>query len=300
MNKYLTFPTSAAILSVLFLITACSSGGDDGGDIEGTSGITFSGNTSPAAIDATNIEAVGKAAGESVQIANASTGLPLAISISSNSSIDINEINNIVISTFNIFMLPAGPEVLGICDSGSVTSPTTEASLPSSGPVTITFTFINCKIGTITFNGTSIISLTDIALLFDAPFTINYINFAVTEPTNGTTTINMTVDCTSLLNCTYNSDFIGSDGVTHRVTGFSSISGDAINGFNGSATFFHGTFGQVTIIISNITYGSCGSFPNGGAININSTNGSSGTIIFNGDCTVSGSWDDGNGSAGTF
>ena len=149
-----------------------------------------------------------------------------------------------------------------------------------------------------TFNGTVTFHYNDISNI-DAGYSFTYTNFTVTDPTYGTTTIDMTVVCTNRSNCTYNSDFAGSDGVTYRVTN-SNISGDASNGFYGSATFYNGTYGEVTISISGITYGNCGTFPDGGNISFSSSNGSSGTITFNSNCTVSGTWSDGAGASGNW
>lgn len=293
MNKFLTISTSTALLLGAFIITSCSS--DDG--TTGTTGTTFDGNSSPAAIDASNVEAIGKSAGESVQKADASTGLPGAITITT--STDMNQINNIVLATANISDLPASVDISSqICTSGTASStfPTV-----SSGPADIVTTYSNCLVigSEITIDGKATIHYDDI-LNLTVNFSITYSNFTVTDPVNGTTTINLTIACTDLGNCTLNSDFVGTDGVTHRVTEFT-ITVDATNNeFSGSATFFHGTYGEVTITITGVTYGgSCGDIPNGGDISFTSSDGSAGTITFNPDCTTSGSWTNSAGS-GTF
>lgn len=276
----------------LVLITSCSSSG--GG---GTSIVEYSGSTTPAAIDDTNAETIGTAAGESVQIADSSTDLPTGILSDDGTPIDMTVINNVVISLARSINLPAGIDVSAeTCSSG--TASVTDPGQVTSGPITITITFSNCTLigDDVTVNGTATFHIDDVAAV-DQVFTITYTNFTVTDA-SGTTTINMTMVCDNN-GCTINSDFVGSDGVTHRVTNFS-VFGDASNGFNGSATFFHGTYGEVNIIITNVTYGGdCGSVPNGGTINFRSSNGSSGTIIFNSDCSVSGTWNNGV-SSGSF
>ncbi len=287
-NTKLIYPL---LFSIIIALTGCGGGGG-GGDGGGSAGVTFNGNTAPAAIDATNAEAIGESAGEIVQKAAASTDLPSGITITN--SIDMDQINSIVLSTVNALNLPAGAVITGICSSGSITIP--DGNPPSSGPVDYTFTYNNCVSGGITFNGTVAFHYNDINDP-NAGFSLTYTNFSVVDPTSGTFTINMTVVCTSSFNCTYNSDFVGSDGGTHRIS-ISTISGNASIGFDGSATFYNATYGEVTITISSITYGSCGTFPNGGNIIFNSSNGSSGTIVFNGDCTVSGTWNDGTGDPG--
>lgn len=307
MHKFLTLTSTTALLLGAFLITGCSSSddgatttvpADDGGGGGTTTGgsTTFDGNTAPAAIDATNTEAIGKAAGESVQKADASTGLPGAIAI--NSPINMDQINDIVLSTANSLNIPAGIDVPGVCSSGSASMSDTAAP-PTSGPYDMTITYNDCTVTNtnITVDGSAVIHYDDFSNPTTA-FSITYNNFTVTDPVNGTQTINMSMACNGT-GCSFNSDFAGSDGVTHRITNFN-VSGDASSGFSGSATFFHGTYGEVTTSFSGITYGgSCGSIPNGGTITYNSTDGSSGTIIFAGDCSVSGSWSNSGGS-GSF
>ncbi|MCG6937233.1 MAG: hypothetical protein LJE83_03550 [Gammaproteobacteria bacterium] len=291
MNKFITFPTSTALLLGAFLITACSSSGGGGG---GTSNITFDGTTTAAIIDSTNAEAIGTASGEAIQKADASTGLPTLISISNTTNMD--ELNNIVISSVNTSNLPAGLDISsGLCTSGNASI--SDIPQVQSGPVALTITYNNCALSgsTITVNGTVFMDYDDISN--PSNFSITYSNFTVTDPDNGTTTVNMTMICTNS-SCTINSDFVGSDGVTHRITNFS-IVGDASSGFSGSASFFHGTYGEVNITFNGITYGGCGAVPDGGNINFTGSSSSSGSITFNSDCTVSGTWDTGS-TAGSF
>ena len=225
--------------------------------------------------------------------------MPGAITVSS--SIDIAQINDIVVSTTSLLNFPAGFDIPGVCNNGSASVPDTEAP-PTSGPYNVTITYSNCEVtGTnITVTGTATVHYDDFTDL-NAGFSITYNDFTVTDPVNGTTTINLSFSCTNLSDintCTYSSDFVGNDGITHRVTDFN-ITGDSTSGFNGTATFFHGTFGEVSITITNITYGSCNTYPDGGDISFISSDGSSGTIIFNSDCTTSGTWSNSSGS-GSF
>lgn len=296
MNNLFWKSSSLVLAASLILITSCSSGGG------GTAPITYSGSTTPAAIDGTNAEAIGATAGEAIQIADSSTGLPAGITSDNSTPIDMTSINNLVISLANNHNLPAGIDVSAeTCSSGSAS--VTDPGNVQSGPVTITITFSNCVLidnfstSATTVSGTVTLHYDDIAD-FDSGFTITYTNFTVIDET-GTHTINMTMVCDSL-GCTFNSDFVGSDGATHRVTNFT-IFGDATSGFSGSATFFHSEHGEVSISFTGITYSdSCGSTPNGGDISFSSSNGSSGTITFSSDCTVSGTWNDGIGGSDTF
>ena len=280
------------LAAALILNTACSSGGDSG-----TTTVNI--NTAPAAIDDTNAEAIGTSAGEGVQKAAASTNLPTAVEVSA-SSPDMDQINNTVISSFDLLNQPAAYDLSSICETGTVTSSNTTAA--ESGPYTSTITYTSCKLSSsdTTVNGIAIIHFDDIGDP-EAGFYIVYEDFTVSSPTSGTTTINWSYSCSNLsdyLTCEYSSDFVGTDGVKSRMADFS-IYGDATSGYSGTATFYHGTFGEVSITVTGITYGSCGSIPDGGHIEFSSTGGSSGTIIFNGDCTVSGTWTNGT-TGGSF
>ena len=297
MNKFLTLTSSSVLLLGTLLITGCGSSG--GGDDGGTSDVTYSGNTSPAAIDATNVEAIGTAAGESVEKA-VSIGLPGVTGVVIDNTIDMDVINNIVQTIVSRASLPAGVEEDFselFCTSGTVIG--SYPGDPQSGPVDVTITFTNCAVigAPLTFDGVAIWHFNDINNL-EAGFSINYKNFKVTDEKGQTTTINMNMVCTST-GCTYNSDFVGSDGITHRVTDYN-IYGDKTSGFYGDATFYHGTYGKVFIYVNGITYGSCGFLPDGGTIEFNSSDGSFGVITFHDDCTVSGNWTDSLGNSDTF
>ena len=287
MKTFTSLPISSALLLVAFFITGCSSGG--GGTAAPVT--SYTGSTTPAAIDADNAETIGKASGEAIQIANSSTGLPVGITIDDAIVANLTEINKIIISHIDVLTLPVGVDIsANLCSTGTASA--TDPGDVQSGPVDITATFSNCALiySDITISGTAKMHFDDIANT-NADFSITYTNFKVTDA-NGTTTINMSMVCTSGSACVFNSDFVGSDGTTHRVSNFS-FYGSASTGYNGSATFYHGSFGSVSITAINITYGSCGTYPDGGDISFSSSNGSSGTIIFASDCSVSGTWNNG-------
>lgn len=193
--------------------------------------------------------------------------------------------------------LPAGLDVSDeFCSSGTATSNDINSS---SGPVTLNITFSNCVIldgNGETVNGKVNVHIDDVSN-FNSGFTATYSNFTVTDPVNGTTTINATIVCDGNFSCTYSSDFVGSDRATHRISNFN-VSGAASTGYSGSATFYHSSYGEASITFSGITYGACGAQPDGGNISFSSA-GSSGTINFNSDCTVSGTWNSGSAS-GSF
>lgn len=278
------------------LISAC--GGSSGGGSGGSSGVTFSGNTEPATIDEENAEEIGTTAGEAVDRAANSSTLPSPVGVTIDSSqIDLAEINQLILDNIALALAPSGVNIPNVCSSGSASY---NAPSQTSGPVTITFTYDQCTLmnSDVTANGTATIKYDDIGNP-NTGFEIKYTNFTVSQPGVETITINMTIICTGAGSCTYNSDFVGSDGSTHRVSSFS-ISGNATTGYNGTFTFSHSTYGTVSVTATGVTYGgSCGTHPNGGTISFSSSNGSSGTITFASDCTVSGTWNNGSVS-GSF
>jgi len=55
-----------------------------------------------------------------------------------------------------------------------------------------------------------------------------------------------------------------------------------------------------TLNTTNITYGLCGFYPDGGMISFSGSGGSSGDITLFDTCMYSGNWNNGAGSSGTF
>ena len=276
------------LLCISFLISACGSGGGSPSDSD--NGLTFSGSTAPAAINEQNAENIGTAAGESVQQAEMSSAfVPSGISIDHNSEIDISELNQLMIDNAKIAFMPSGATLSGVCSSGSVS--VNEPS-QTSGPTTLIFVYSQCRL-----NRTNITATGKVTYHFNdfgnesAGFDISYKNFRISQPGYQTFSINMDISCANNYSCSYSTNFIGSDGHTHRISS-SSFTGHFSTGYNGSATFYHAIHGRVSIFASNLTYGNCGSKPDGGAISFSSKS-TSGTISFNADCSVSGTWNNG-------
>ena len=279
-------------------------GGNDGGDSNGGGGggtATFDGPADPAEIDADNVKEIGQAAGESVEKASASTGLPSSpVGVQMSGSIDIDALNDIVLQSVQQLSMPSGIEIDGICSSGSVNVP-----VPDGATVTNSSegTYNNCVLpnSSVTIDGSAVIEFNE-ASNPNAGFTITYNNFTVTDPVSGTQTINAVIVCSGTGGgCTFNSDFVGDDGVTHRVSNVS-ITGDGTgtSPYTGTATFSHGTHGSVDITVSNVTYGSCGSLPDGGSISFTGANGTEGRVDFDSACSVTGSFKDVSGSTVSF
>lgn len=303
MSGFISKTSIALLLCSPLLFTGCSSDDSSSTAGTGTSGTNYTGNEAAATITSVNAEDIGTTSGEAAQQAATSNGsFPTGIIVNS-SVVDIDELTAMLanhINSIDIPNLPTGVTINGSC-GGSVSMPDT--AQPASGPYTLTITYNNyCDAmvdSTYTFNGTLTFSYDDISN--PVVFTMEYINFTITSNSE-TTTINMTVTCTAS-SCTYTSDYVASDGSTHRVSDFT-ISGSASTGFTGSFTFYHYTYGSMSISIVGIAYGgSCGVFPNGGTINFSSSapspGGSSGSITYNSDCTYSGTWNNGT-SSGSF
>lgn len=280
------------LICITLTLIACGSSGDG---LDSSSGISFSGNNSPASVNESNAKDIGVAAGESVQEAANSASLPSAVSIDSDIQVDyseLSELNGAVLDHANQMLVPLGVVVQldNLCITGSVS-----ANVPNvtSGPATVIFTYSRCRMsGTfITATGKATVRFNNIANK-NAGYTVKYSNFKISSPSSGTYTLNLLMDCSSSNNCTYNSDFIGSDGRTHRVSALS-FSGNASSGFNGTATFYHARHGRTTISVSYVTYGTCGNKPDGGSLTFIGASGSSGFITFNSDCTASGTWTNG-------
>jgi hypothetical protein len=117
---------------------------------------------------------------------------------------------------------------------------------------------------------------------------MTYVDFTVT--TGGTAeSFNATITCdtssTSSTSCTFSSTFVGSDGNVHSIDNYT-VTGDDTFGYNVSATFYHDTYGEVTIFTSAaLTFGACGVYPDGGEIYIESGTGSNIYITFYPSCT---------------
>lgn len=302
MSGIFTQLSVSTVLVSSLVMFGCSSGGGDSAPA-GTS-TTYSGLTTPAAVNATNAEALAATSGEAVQRgADSMSSNVLGITMTSNT----DEIEALSVSLATAMVtnessnLPSAYSETGSC-GGSLSIPDSQvqAANAGAGPASFTTTFTNyCDVSLgaqYTINGQVNFSFSDIGNL-NSGFSMQYINMTVNDG-SGPVTINMTVDCSNLSSCTIVSDYVGADGSTYRISEIS-FSGDATNGYNGSATFYHSSIGSVSITASNVTYGSCGDYPDGGTVDINGTTGSA-LVTFNNDCTFVISYDDGAGDVGVI
>lgn len=286
----------------LFGCGGSSSGGDSSSGL--TAAVTYSGASVATAIDAANAEELTTTAGEAVQQgADSLSSNVLGVVITDNSD-DIETLSASLASamaSMSLPNLPTGLVMNGTC-GGSVSIPDEQLTAfnAESGPVSFTMTYTSycdASVGAqYTIDGQVVFNYDDIADL-NSGFSLQYNDVTVNDG-SGPVTVNMTFVCSNGSTCTIVSDYVGSDGSTYRIADIN-LSGEATNGFNGSATFFHPDHGSVSISAVGVTYGSCGVFPDGGSVMTRGTTGTA-EIIFSSDCTYIINYDDEAGDAGVI
>ena len=292
------------IFSSLALFGCSSDGGDGGSAASPTASVSYSGLSTPSAVNSANAKALTTTGGEAVQhAADSSSARALGVEISTDSHEAEMLAANLAsaMASASPLAVPSGFTMSGSC-GGSMTIPDDQLSAfgAESGPASFTATYTDycdASFGAqYTINGQVTFDYVDIGDL-NTGFTVQYKDVTFNDGSE-TATINMTVDCSSATDCTVLSDYVGNDGSTHRVADIS-VFGDATNGYNGSATFYHPDHGSVSITAISVTYGSCGSFPDGGSVTASGTTGTA-QIDFNTDCTYAISFDDGAGDTGVI
>lgn len=293
-------------LTISAFMTGCGGGGG------GSTGPTYSGLTTPAAITSTNANELSTKATSATEDAIAQNAAndanPFAIAITPANS----EFNPFIIDlTRDIathlppnLNLPAGATIsyidlnnyLGqtLFCGGSVSAPD---NFGSNGTLNGTITFSNLCVyddyfGQITINGRVIFTETATEI------SIRYSNFSINDGVDSAT-INMTVTCDlNMFSCSITADFVGNDGKTYRIANLT-IVGSNTGPYTISATFYHPDHGSVLMSGTGIYYNCSNGYPSAGTINITGANGSSATITFDTCSSYSGSWNDGI-SSGSF
>ena len=297
-----------------FVLTGCGGGG--GG--AAATGPTYSGAATPAAITATNAEAIGtttaEAASQAITQSAVNDANPFAMGITINpDSTNLNPalielVRNIGVNA-QYLNLPAGvttlthtqlmndDPTLNLCGGSVQLSDAIVNSLTNTMTLNGSITFINlCSIdpnlGNIIMNGTLTFTETVDTL------SIRFSNFSVNDGSS-TETMNMTVSCTFGFACSISADYEAADGKVYRVADMT-ISGADTGPYFVSATFYHPDYGSVTINTSDLYFNCSNGHPSSGTIYYtSSTNGSSGSITFT-DCTsYTGTYDDGAAAAGS-
>jgi hypothetical protein len=280
------FAITSAVLSSLIMI-GCSSSGDGGGTV-----------TTPAAITSANAEEMGRGAtegvNEAVKISTVGEGLPIAVDINFSNTALTRKIEGIarkIIESQGAPNLPVGLVITyeqlndqtGSTDycGGSVTVPD---NFDPNDYWNFSMTFndlcFDDGITALIMNGTLTFAEND------TQFSISFTNFSA-EIAGTVETFNATVTCSTTSTteiCTISTDFTGSDGNVYKLTDLD-VTGDAMNGYYISATFYHYSLGQASLETTNaVTYGNCGIHPNGGTITVYSPP-SSMYVTYNPDCT---------------
>jgi hypothetical protein len=294
------------VLGIAVGLTACSSGGDGGGG-GGNVAPTYNGATAPAAVDATNAEAIGttatEATAEAINSDTASAGSPFGISVTESPDLTIeNKVAEIVkkladqtqlrdrpiAATFSYTEL-GDPNFCG----GTFSVPDSVANSPTvPSSFTITFNNIcfdapNDGLNQMIMNGQIQYTSTS------SGFTIRYINFTVTMD-GRTETLNFTMTCDNFGGCSYSSDYVGDDGNTYRLENFS-VTGSDSAGYNVSATFYHPEYGSVNVTTTSPVLFNCSPDPQpgSGTLSFAGANGTSGSITFDSCTSYTYCYDDG-------
>jgi hypothetical protein len=297
----------------------CSSDGDGGtsGSEASATAPIYAGSTLPAAVNATSAEAIGRAAtegvNEAVNLMSAGTAVPFApVAVeTTNTNPNSNALPQKVyeIATTVLQVSPAEELPTAVLMSFDQLNAQTNSTFFCGGSVDIpdnidqnaelnfTMTFYNLcyddGITPLTMDGVLTFSQTDTEL------TIAFTDFSVnidgtTESFTGTFTC-----AADTFDCAIATDFTGSNGTNVFRLENVDISGNEFSGYTLTADFYHDELGMVAITTDlAVTYGSCGTFPDGGMISLAGAGGSSMSVSFNSDCSFTVEGFDGNNAFG--
>jgi hypothetical protein len=322
MSKALLTGSGLGLLCGVLLLAACGGGGGGGG---GTNGLTYDGNADPAAIDATNAEAIGTTSADAVSRVVDTEALsesPFGVAISTGStglaSQQVKDIVKRIIDdiTKNID-LPVGvtytaEQLNNFISEQAGTTIDWFCGGSMEGPSNL-----NADSGTFTFNDLCFDLFGDNMDVVVMNGTVNYkysengSNWKETTTySNVTITMNgETYSYSGTQTCSGNYDtfeetcadlYTGSDGKVYQIAD-ADFYGDNTNGYYVTVTFSHPTYGSVDISTTDpITFNCSNGWPDSGTISFTGASGSSGTITFN-DCTgYTITYDDGAGGASSF
>jgi hypothetical protein len=314
MKSVIKKSTLMGMFAVTALLVGCGGGGGGGG----SNALTYTGSTDPAVIDSSNAAALGASVADSTTEAisadTAGGNNPFGVSLNisnPNSPLarKIAEVSRQILSNAQNSNQPVGvtytasqlnAEVGGSYFCGGSASITDALANGSSQSGTITFNSLcfdlsymgTGQVGEMVMNGSVHITTTD------TTETTSYSNFTVTYD-GETYAFSGTEVCSTISPYDCSTLFEGSDGNTYMVSDLS-VTGDDVSGYSVSATFFHPTYGSVSISTTTaVTFCAAGN-PNGGTITFNGASGTYASITFRSDCTgYDGNYFDGT-STGTF
>ena len=308
MNSVIAKAVVVGMLGATLILGGCGGGG--GGDTV-DNGLTYSGSSSPVAIDATNAENLSAAAAEGavegVSANSANSANPFGVSISSGGTVSPNELAEQMIKIVNIVQSEtavSGLPVGLVLSSGQLGDPsfcggtvTVPDNFNPSGLLNVTMTFTGLcfddgsdPLMPIVLNGSMVIAQTSTST------TIEFRNLNVTNSAGESVTVNSSFACdtSGVTTCTAFALYEGADGGVYKIEDYT-VSGDNGTGYQVEAVFYHPTYGRfdittpVALTFNNCTYGN----PNSGTISLSGANGSSATITFTSCDTYDGTWNDG-------
>ncbi|MDX2463231.1 MAG: hypothetical protein QNK31_01855 [Porticoccus sp.] len=300
-----------SVFGLLLAVTGLSGCGGGGGSSDGaTSGLTYSGSSSPVAINVTNAESLAAAtaegAVEGVSANSADSANPFAVSISGGGTVSANvlaeqmiRIANIVQSETVVSGLPIGL----VISSGQIGDPnfcggtvTVPNDFNPIGLINASMTFTNLcfddgsdPLMPLVLNGTMVIAQASTST------TIEFRNLNVTNSAGESVTVNSSVACdtTGVVTCTAFALYEGSDGAVYKIEDYS-VSGNNSAGYQLQAAFYHPTYGRFDITTTTaLTFNCTNGKPDAGTISLTGASGSSATITFTGCNNYSGTWYDG-------
>jgi len=304
MQKSLTRNAFIFLISAALLLTGCGS--------DGTSNTTvpaYSGNTDPAVISGTNAIAIGETATEALNEAiaadkgNRANPFFLGVIVTDYASTLSRQMGSIarsIIDASNSTGIPVGV-ILGESDlsayfpgycGGTISAPENAfgGDTLNGSIIFSSFCINDGPGGPITINGTAIFAENSNGI------TISYENFTVTAG-GETQQFNATLSCDINFSCEYTSAFVGNDGRVHSIDGYTVV--ETSTGFEISATLFHYNYGEVSIYTSTeITFGACGIYPDGGEIFITGSTGSYIYVTYDSSCNYTIDGNDGTAAIG--
>lgn len=279
-SKPLTF---AAVMS----LTACGGGGSDdssGGGTNNTGGDTsvtvYSGSTSEASLDTSNIESLASGAAlSSVQVSQTQGGAAASFDLFTIAAVvEADTFDPIawIIDFVEQQTMASGitTEYPDACLSGTATY---NGDIDSGDVL-----FDACEAETGLFlNGTAHVTFTN----FPYDYIVTLQNFIFTSNGESQTIENVSVECTNNgTDCVASSDFTGPDGGVYRLSN-TQVIGNNINGYTVTGTFYHPTYGHTDFATSGFTYCDSG-YPNGGTLTLTETaENKEAIVVFSADCT---------------
>jgi len=271
-------------------ITGCGGGGDSAG-----TGVTsYSGSQEQATITTDNSEQLARSATEGATEATAGDDLSsFPTAIQATTSYELAE--NIIVGSLpqaleylaNSISPSAYQEEMPCSISGSILvtaddslANNTSQSFPESGAMTMDFR--DCRDDeTSTVNGTATTTFTG-----GGGFTTVYQNFTVayTDPVTGEQVVetieNLSMACDSNFSCSIQSDFVGGDGRTYRISDMT-VSGSDTSGWNVSATVYDPDLGSIAIDTTTSLMLDCPTgVPSSGALSITGANSAEVTVDY--------------------